>query len=306
MALSHSLYSDLMSTWMFFTILAVVMQSVRTAGQKQMAQSLTAEATTLVRFLFGLPFALIYFSLLWRTNSGQEVVLSASYWLPASLAAVSQIVATLCLVKALTLRNFAVGTALAKTEAIMTALLGSLFFAASLSVLGYVSVCVGVIGVLVASNWRISVPDLMNNASIKYGLGAGLGFALASLWIRQASLSLAVPELLSAATVLVYMVALQTLICLALIFYRQPAQFTLIANNWRSALFIGFTSVAGSIGWFTAMSLQEAALVKTLGQSEFVVTLFITYLYFGEKITLREYLGMGLIAISVGLLVAAS
>jgi drug/metabolite transporter (DMT)-like permease len=291
---------------MFFTILAVVMQSVRTAGQKQMAQSLTAEATTLVRFLFGLPFALIYFSLLWRTNSGQEVVLSASYWLPASLATVSQIVATLCLVKALTLRNFAVGKALAKTEAIMTALLGSLFFAASLSVLGYVSVYVGVIGVLVASNWRISVPDLMNNASIKYGLGAGLGFALASLWIRQASLSLAVPELLSAATVLVYMVALQTLICLALIFYRQPAQFTLIANNWRSALFIGFTSVAGSIGWFTAMSLQEAALVKTLGQSEFVVTLFITSLYFGEKITLREYLGMGLIAISVGLLVAAS
>ena len=123
---------------------------------------------------------------------------------------------------------------------------------------------------------------------------------------RQASLSLAVPELLSAATVLVYMVALQTLICLALIFYRQPAQFTLIAASCRSALFIGFTSVAGSIGWFTAMSLQEAALVKTLGQTEFVVTLFITYLYFGEKITLREYLGMGLIAISVGLLVAAS
>ena len=306
MALSHSLYSNLMSTWMFFTIFAVIMQSIRTAGQKQMAQSLTAEATTLVRFLFGLPFAFIYFSLLWRTNTGLEVLLNANYWLPASLAAVSQIVATLCLVKALTLRNFAVGTALAKTEAIMTALLGSLFFAASLSVLGYISVCVGVFGVLLSSNWRISVPDLMNNASIKYGLGAGLGFALASLWIRQASLSLAAPVLLSAATVLVYMVALQTLICLALIFYRQPAQFTLIADNWRSALFIGFASVAGSIGWFTAMSLQEAALVKTLGQTEFVVTLFITYFYFGERIALREYLGMGLIAISVGLLVAAS
>lgn len=306
MALSLSLYSDLMSTWMFFTILAVIMQSIRTAGQKRMAESLTAEATTLVRFLFGLPFALAYFMLMWRANPDQELLPSANYWLPASLAAVSQIAATLCLVKALGLRNFAVGTALAKTEAIMTALLGSLFFAASLSLLGYVSVCVGVIGVLVASNWRISVRDLLNNASIKYGLGAGLGFALASLWIRQASLSLAVPELLSAATVLVYMVALQTLICLSLIFYKQPAQFTLIADNWRSALFIGFTSVAGSIGWFTAMSLQEAALVKTLGQTEFVVTLLITYLYFGERITLREYLGMGLIAVSVGLLVAAS
>lgn len=295
-----------MSTWMFFTILAVIMQSIRTAGQKRMAQSLTAEATTLVRFLFGLPFALTYFLLLWRTNPGQELVVGADYWFPASLAAISQIVATMCLVKALTLRNFAVGTALAKTEAIMTALLGSLFFAASLSLLGYVSVCVGVMGVLVASNWRISVNELKDNASIKYGLGAGLGFALASLWIRQASLSLALPELLSAAMVLVYMVALQTLICLSLIFYKQPAQFTLIADNWRSALFIGFTSVAGSIGWFTAMSLQESALVKTLGQTEFVVTLLITYLYFGERISLREYFGMGLIAASVGLLVVAS
>ena len=295
-----------MSTWIVFTLLAVVMQSVRTAGQKQMAQSLSAEATTLVRFLFGLPFAMLYFFLLWRLQPSQELLLHTGYFVPASLAALSQIIATLCLVKALTLRNFAVGTALAKTEAIMTALLGSVFFSASLSALGYVSVVVGVLGVLVASNWRASWQDLLGNPSIKYGLGAGLGFALASLWIRQASLSLGIAETLSAAAVLVYMVALQTLICLLLILLRQRRQLALIAQSWRGALFIGFTSVAGSVGWFTAMSLQEAALVKTLGQTEFVVTLLITYLYFGERISLREYLGMGLIALSVALLIAAS
>ena len=43
-----------METWIVFTLLAVVMQSVRTAGQKQIARKLSIEATTLVRFLFGL------------------------------------------------------------------------------------------------------------------------------------------------------------------------------------------------------------------------------------------------------------
>ena len=77
-------------------------------------------------------------------------------------------------------------------------------------------------------------------------------------------------------------------------------------HRWKSCLFIGFTSLAGSVGWFTAMSLQDAALVKTLGQTEFVVTLLITYFYFGERITLKECLGILLVAISVILLIAAT
>ena len=106
-----------METWIVFTLLAVVMQSVRTAGQKQIARKLSIEATTLVRFLFGLPFAGLYFFLL---SAGSEAVLNPGreFFLSASGAGLAQIGATLCLVKALTIRNFAVGTALAKTEAI--------------------------------------------------------------------------------------------------------------------------------------------------------------------------------------------
>jgi len=199
------------------------------------------------------------------------------------------------LVKALTLRNFAVGTALAKTEAILTAIIGAWFFSATLSFVAYLAVAVGVLGVLVASNWKIALQDLADNKSIKYGIGAGVGFALASLWIRDASLGLELPLLLSAATVLIYMVALQTVICLLWIAIKERNQFKLIAQNILPAVFIGFTSVAGSVGWFTAMSLQNAAIVKTLGQTEFVLTLLITYLYFGERISGREYAGMALV-----------
>jgi len=204
-----------MDSWIAFTLLAVVMQSVRTAGQKQIAQSISIQATTLVRFLFGLPFAALYFLALAYLIEVGPIALTSYFFLSATLVAIFQIFATVCLVNAITVKNFAVGTALAKTEAILTAILGVWFFSAALSFLGYVSVVVGGVGVLVASNWKITLQDLVDNKSIKYGLGAGLGFALASLWLREASLELTMPVLLSAAATLLYMVMLQTAICLA-------------------------------------------------------------------------------------------
>jgi drug/metabolite transporter (DMT)-like permease len=295
-----------MEAWIVFTLLAVVMQSVRTAAQKQVAQSISAQAATLARYLFGLPFAILYFLALKNFYLDEVIAGNVVFYRAAILAAVAQIFATVFLIKALTLRNFAVGTAMAKTEALLTAILGAVFFSAVLSVTAYLSVLVGVVGVLVASNWKLSLHDLTENESIKYGVGAGLGFALASLWIREASMSLDVPRLLSASAVLLFMVSIQTVMCFLYVFFRERSQLFLLMHRWKSCLFIGFTSLAGSVGWFTAMSLQDAALVKTLGQTEFVVTLLITYFYFGERITLKECLGILLVAIIVILLIAAT
>ena len=51
--------------WVWWTLLAAMMQAVRTAGQKQLTAAVTPLAATLVRYLFGLPFAL-----LWLTYAG--------------------------------------------------------------------------------------------------------------------------------------------------------------------------------------------------------------------------------------------
>ena len=299
-------YISAMQTWILFTILAVIMQSVRTAGQKQISKELSVQATTLARFLFGLPFVWLYFGWLNTISGKSEITPQSTFFLYATLAAIAQIIATVLLIKALTIRNFAVGTALAKTEALMTALLASVFFSATMSLVGYLSVFIGVTGALIASKWKMSCRDLKDNESIKYGLGAGLGFGLASVWLREASLSLLLNPLLSAATTLVYMVSLQALICIVWITNYQREQFRLIAKNIKACLFIGFTGVAGSIGWFTALSLQQAALVKTLGQTDFIMTLAITWFYFGEKVSIREYMGIALIIISVVLLLQFS
>ena len=92
------------------------------------------------------------------------------------------------------------------------------------------------------------------------------------------------------------------MVCFLWIALKEPEQLTLMKNNLNACLFIGFTGVAGSVGWFTAMSLQNAALVKTLGQVEFIIGLLITYFYFNERISRREYLGIVLIALSVFLI----
>ena len=295
-----------METWIIFTLLAVIMQSVRTAAQKQITQKISVQSATLVRFLFGIKFAALYFFLAVWIFQPINLELNIKFILSGALASISQVLATVFLIKALTLKNFAVGTALAKTEALLTAVLGSMFFSAYLNPMGYLSILFGVCGLLIASNWNVTFKDLSDNQSIRYGLGAGLGFALASLWIRDASLSLEIPRIVSAAAVLLYMVILQSLICLVWISVKEPEQFMLIKKNLKSSLFIGFTGVLGSIGWFTAMSLQNAALVKTLGQIEFIASLLITYLYFNEKISTREYLGIAFIAFSLLLLIGAA
>ena len=67
--------------------------------------------------------------------------------------------------------------------------------------------------------------------------------------------------------------------------------------NWKPAPFVGFTGVLGSIGWFTAMTLEIASYVKTLGQLEFVFTLALTVFYFKESPSRLELFGMILVVL---------
>jgi len=296
--------------WIWLTLLAAVMQSVRTAGQKSLATAITPMAATLVRYLFGLPFAVLYLVLVvvWLVDDmATAVTVSWRFFWFASAAAVMQIIATVTLVQLLTRRNFAVGTAYVKTEVILTAILGVLLFHETMSLGAWFSVVVGVIGVLLISIAKGAVRSLQSifTISVALGLTSGLCFAFTSLLLREASLSLQGHAFLTAAMTLVFMVTLQTGLTGVWIGLTEPGQFALIRRRLRISTFVGVTSVLGSIGWFTAMTLQNAAYVKALGQVEFLVTLLITGRVFSESITPRELLGMSLIVFSVCILLLA-
>jgi uncharacterized membrane protein len=57
--------------------------------------------------------------------------------------------------------------------------------------------------------------------------------------------------------------------------------------------------VVGSAGWFTAMTIERAAYVKALGQVELLFTLALSVLYFKERSTPKELMGMGMVAGSI-------
>jgi len=285
--------------WIYFTLLAAFMQAIRTAGQKQLTQHLNAMATTGVRYIYALPFAWLYLWWMLDYRALPMPELNSQFLQYALIACVSQIIGTVCLIAAFKYRNFAVATSLAKTEAIQVAVVGALLFSASLSYMGWFSVAIGVVGVLLVSKVKFRFQDVFKNPGAGFGLASGLGLAITTLLIRQSSLALNSDLLLSAAVTLVFMITVQSLFSLIYLYVQDKSQLATMFSQWRLCLFVGITSVVGSIGWFTAASFQNAAYVKALGQVEFFITLFITYRFFKEKISAIEYLGMLLIIVSV-------
>lgn len=312
-----------MSPWIAFTVFAALMQAVRTAGQKQLSSSVTPMSSTLIRYIFGLPFAVIY--LLYISHhvavSGSAAAIDTTLqsllnnsisqaiaWIStalanqtfvvfASLASALQIIATALLIKVFSFRNFTVGTSFAKTEAMQAALFGTLFFTTPLSGLGWLAVAIGFLGIFI-----VSIPTSEQRwepMNILLGTLSGTAFALTSLCLRKASLSLDQAVLQSAATTLVCMVILQSMLCLIYTGIREPGQFSIIRTRLSLAGFVGLTSALGSIGWFTAMTYENPALVKSLGQIEFIFTMLLTTLFFKESISKRELVGVAAIVLSV-------
>lgn len=295
-----------MDIWIYFTLLAAFMQAIRTAGQKHLSGQLNAMATTAVRYLFALPFAWLYAWWLLAVKAVEVPSLTPLFMQYALVACVMQIIGTVCLVAAFRYRNFAVATSLAKTEAIQVAIVGAFLFSISLSPVGWLSVVVGVVGVFLVSKVKFRINDFIGDTQsligLGYGLAAGLGLAVTTLLIRESSLALNTNLMVSAAITLVFMISVQTLISCLYIYIQDRSQFQLMLTHWKLCLFVGITSVLGSIGWFTGASFQNAAYVKALGQVEFFITLVLTYRIFKETITAKEYIGMLLIVVSVILL----
>ncbi|MEO3867009.1 DMT family transporter [Rheinheimera fenheensis] len=281
--------------WIPFTLLAAFMQAWRNAFQKQLSKEVSITGVTLARFIWASPLAALY---LWGLYHWQPVAmpqLSAGFAGFVVAAALAQIIATALMVKLFKLRNYAIGAGLAKSEAILAAVLGVVFFSESLSALGWIGVLLGAAAVFLlsgASLRQLSWPVLL------LGLLSGLAFALTSLWVRQASLVLGLPFPHGAAWVLLLVILLQTLLLCSYLLLRDKASLAALWQRPKLTLAVSVCSCVGSIGWFTAMSLESVALVKTLGQLEVLFMLLISAFVFKEKLQKADHWGLGLIVLA--------
>lgn len=85
--------------------------------------------------------------------------------------------------------------------------------------------------------------------------------------------------------------------------WREPGEIGRVVTRWRRTVLVGLTGMLGSLGWFAAFSLQNAAYIRALGQAEIVFTLLASALVFRERLALREGLGIALVVASVVVIV---
>ena len=81
--------------------------------------------------------------------------------------------------------------------------------------------------------------------------------------------------------------------------WRETGEITRVIAARRTAVWMGITGMGGSLCWFTAFTLQNAAYVFAVGQIEVIFSLAASVLFFREKIVGREMLGIGLLSASI-------
>jgi drug/metabolite transporter (DMT)-like permease len=104
---------------------------------------------------------------------------------------------------------------------------------------------------------------------------------------------------MAAAYSLVAAQLLQTVLLGAWLFLREAAVITAVLRAWRTSLFAGLMGAAASVGWFTAMAIEPAAHVRTLGLVELLFSYVIARRVFRERLTRRELAAVALLTLAL-------
>jgi drug/metabolite transporter (DMT)-like permease len=293
--------------WVPITIAAAFLQNARSAIQKHLKGRLSTTGATFVRFGYGAPVAIAYVLILhyvielpWPEPNGMFV-------LYVIIGGITQILATALLVYLFGLRNFAVGTAYSKTEAIQAAAFGFIILADPLSAGAGVAILIGFAGVVLISvaNTALTTSALITatfSRTAAIGLLSGAMFGLSAVGYRAASLSIGGGVdsfMMQAGYALACATVFQTIIMLVYMQWKEPGQIKAVVKAWKPASLVGIAGVLGSVCWFTAMTIQSVAYVRSLGQIELIFTFASSYFIFKERPNKAETMGVILIAVGI-------
>lgn len=294
--------------WVLLSIAAAFFQTLRFMLQKSLSMgALSALGATFARFAYAAPLAATVAVLYGIFGLGTAPSVGSVFWIYVLSGGVAQIVATWCVVLLFAERNFAVGITFKKTEVVQTALVGVAVLGDRISLPAWFAIFIGLTGVLVLSDrpgddgrWSRRI---MNRAAA-LGLISGAFFAVSAVAYRGATLEVAGDDAFWRAIVSVAAVTAAQSFGMALYLrWREPGQLSRVWAARRTAIWMGLASLMASAGWFTAFTLQNAAYVFAVGQIEVIFSIFASVLFFRERITGREVLGMTLLTVSIVALV---
>lgn len=295
------------SLWVLATLVAAAAQTARNAAQSGLTARIGTLGATQVRFLFGLPFAVLFLWLATLATGEGVPPLTAPALGYTALGALAQIGATALMLLTMKARSFAVTTAWIKTEPVLVALLAVVLIGDPLTPAKLLAIIVATAGVVILSTKPETTRGMVSDwRPTAMGLLAGLLFGLAAIGFRGGIVAL--PEggfLIRASTILVLSLVIQTaVLVLWLLAFDRPA-LTASFGVWRASLLAGFLGAFASQFWFIGFSLTSAANVRTLALVEVLMALAVSAWVFRQPVTGRQVAGMAVVVAGVGLLLAS-
>ena len=287
--------------WIPITLAAATFQILRTSRQHQLRSVLSVNGAGFVRYAYGFPLAIVV-SLVTFVVAGEAVpAVPWQFWPIVAGAGVAQILGTLALLRAFDLRDFAIGTVYAKTEVILVAVVAAIALGEPLEPLGWVAatICMAGVAWLAAPTRLLDILGSARDPAALMGVFAAAGFAVAAVGIRGASTSLDGSTWARALLTLTVMLGIQTTVNATQLVLTDRSELTAAATAWRVALPVGILSLCGSIGWAVAVTLTNAAKVRTLGQIEIVIAFVISTWVLHERHSRAEYLASVLVLVGV-------
>lgn len=287
--------------WIPATIAAAAAQTARNATQHGLTATLGTAGASYVRFLYGLPWALVFLTLV-VAAMGPAPAPSWRFVGFVTVGAVAQIAATVAMLAAMRAGSFAVTTAFTKTEPVQVALFGLVVLGDRLSAAAVVAILVGTAGIMVLARPATGAVRA-GPGPVLLGLVAGAGFGIAAVGFRGGILALDSPSfLLAATTALAWSLALQTGLLLAWLLASDRATLRATLVAWRPSMLAGALGALASQLWFIGFALTAAANVRTLALVEVLFAAVVSRRLLRQAVSGRQGLGLGLVIVAVALL----
>lgn len=292
--------------WIPATLLAALAQVGRNGLQAGLVKEIGTLGATQVRFIFGLPFALLILAAgRMLLGEGAPAFTGAAMGY-ALLGAVAQIAATALMLMAMARRSFGVAYAYIKTEPVLVALFGLVLLGDRLASIGWAGIVIATGGILLVSidprNWRALVTEWRPMA---LGIAAGGGFGLSAVAFRGAITALEGGSAFNhALTIMAMSLAIQSVLLGGwLLAFDRPA-FIGSLRVWRQSLGAGFLGALATAAWFVAFSLTAAANVRTLALAEMPAAALVSRKVSGRALGPREWAGLLLVMGGIALMMA--
>ena len=292
--------------WIVATVIAAAAQTARNAMQSHLTASLGTLGATQVRFVYGLPFAVLFLAIAAALAGTSVPPPTAEFLAYTAGGAFAQIAGTALLLAAMQARTFSVATSFNKTEAVQTAIFAVVILGEHLTAARAAAVVIATAGVVITAVKPGTSFRAHSMRPVVYGLASGGLFALASVGFRGGILALGDdPYFLRAATTLVWSLGIQALSLGAWMAVVERRALLQSLTLWRQSLLAGFFGAFASQFWFLGFSLTPAANVRTLGLVEVLFAQIVAHRVLRQHTTAREAIGIVLVVAGVALLLLA-